>query len=179
MFLDNRCIDVHPDHSCSTRREVSICCVDEYGECKWHYYICPLVSIPQLVHVPRLNVVSAVFTLHSELSQYAHSAPMVFFKFDVDLFLACHLVNRNGTHSFHFVLSVWTIGCDISTCTTMACNCTKSSLGFHIWSIGLGWSTHVWMPGCSKGSLGSITIQVSLHSHQGRLLCVISSCISI
>ena len=65
-----------------------------------------LLSLPQLFHVPRLNVVSEVFTLLSELSQYAHSAPIVFLKFDVNLFLACHLVNRNGAHSFHFVLSV-------------------------------------------------------------------------
>lgn len=26
------------------------------------------------------------------------------------------------------------------------------------------------MPGCSEGSLGSVTIQVSSHSHQGQLL---------
>ena len=29
--LDRRCINVRPDHACSTEREVSICCVDEYG----------------------------------------------------------------------------------------------------------------------------------------------------
>lgn len=32
VTLDSRCIDVHPGHTCSTKREVSICCVDEYGK---------------------------------------------------------------------------------------------------------------------------------------------------
>ena len=45
-----------------------------------------LLFLPQLFHVPRLNVVSEVFTLLSELSQYAHSAPIVLLKFDVNLF---------------------------------------------------------------------------------------------
>jgi len=32
VTVDNRCINIHPDHSCSTKWEVSICCVDENGK---------------------------------------------------------------------------------------------------------------------------------------------------
>ena len=51
--------------------------------------------------------------------------------FIMQLWLYIYFNNRNGTHYFSFILSVWTTNFDIDTGPTVTCYCTKSSAGLY------------------------------------------------